>query len=76
MNEPLLELLYTAFHSEVGIVVETNDPNLLRQKLYAVRKQDADLQVLSFLTSPDKPAGELWIVKNVRRIEETHAEPS
>lgn len=63
----LLEKLYDALRAPIGIVVETEDPERLRQKLYALRKerQDADpqLRVLSFMISPTNPGSELWILK-------------
>jgi hypothetical protein len=60
----LLELLYEAYRSEIGIIVQTNDPERLRQKLYAERKKDPDLSCLSFRISPTSPDTELLIVKS------------
>jgi hypothetical protein len=63
----LLEKLYDALREPLGIVVETEDPERLRQRLYALRKaridDDPQLRVLSFLISPTNPGSELWIVK-------------
>jgi hypothetical protein len=59
----LLELLYEAYRSELGIIVQTNDPERLRQKLYAERKKDPDLACLSFRISPTSPENQLFIVK-------------
>lgn len=59
----LLELLYEAYRSELGIIVETNDPERLRQKLYAERKKDPDLACLGFRISPTSPETQLFIVK-------------
>lgn len=58
----LLELLYEALRTERGVVVETDNVELLRQKLYRLRSQDPDFAKLSFLTSPINGA-DLWIVK-------------
>lgn len=68
-NLPLLELWYTAFRSELGVVIETNDPERLRQKLYAVRKatDDPDLACLHLVISPLNP-GDLWIIKQPKEI--------
>lgn len=63
---PLLELLYEALRAEIGVVVETDNAELLRQKLYALRKEDEDFAILSFLISPMNGA-DLWIIK--KRIE-------
>ena len=60
---PLIDLLYQALNSEKGICVETDDPNRLRQKLYAERKKDEALACLSFVTSRTQPDSQLWIVK-------------
>lgn len=60
-----LSLLYSALASQCGIVVYSDDPMKLRQRLYAVRRDlaDPDLLGLSFLESPTNPAEHLWIVK-------------
>lgn len=62
MNEPLDALLYRAMTSPYGIVVESNDPERLRQKLYPLRKAQPDFAPLSFVTSPMNP-NELWILR-------------
>ena len=62
-DTPLIELLYRAYNSELGIVVETTDPERLRQRLYAERKKDPDLACLSFNISPTHPQSQLLIVK-------------
>lgn len=59
----MLELLYAAFHSQYGIIVETDDPEKLRQKLYPLRKENKELVCLSFVISPFNPTRDLWIVK-------------
>jgi len=59
----LLEILYEAYRAELGIVVSTNDPERLRQKLYAERKKDPELACLSFRISPTNPGAELLIIK-------------
>lgn len=63
MTPNLLELLYEAYRSEFGIIVNTSDPERLRQKLYAERKKDPDLRCLSFRISPTNPTAQLFIVK-------------
>lgn len=60
---PLLELLYAAIHSTYGIVVESKDPERLRQKLYPLRKERPELLCLAFIISPLNPQSDLWIVK-------------
>lgn len=67
MEPNLLDLLYRAWHSELGIVVETDDPERLRQKLYPLRKEDEDLLCLAFIISPLNPQ-DLWIIKQPKEI--------
>jgi len=62
----LLELLYEALRADVGIKVITDDVTALRQRLYALRKQDPDLAILSFIQSPINLNGELWIINRER----------
>lgn len=60
----LLEILYEADHSPLGTVVETEDSERLRQKLYALRKERSpEFDHLSFILSPAAPATQLWIGK-------------
>ena len=62
MKDRLLELLYSAKHSDLGIVVETSSAELLRQKLYALRREYEDeFQHLSFVISPMN-GSDLWIL--------------
>lgn len=63
MNFPLIDLLYRALNSEFGIVVNTSNPELLRQKLYAERKKDPELSRISFTISRTHPESQLWLVK-------------
>jgi hypothetical protein len=59
----LLEILYAAYRSDLGVIVNTTDPERLRQKLYAERKKDPDLACLSFRISPTMPESQLLIIK-------------
>lgn len=61
MSLALTELLYDALRAEFGIVVETDDANFLRQKLYALRRGTAEFEPLSFVISPMN-GQDLWIV--------------
>lgn len=60
-----IELLYDALRSDLGIIVETNEPKILRAKMYAARKEadDPELDCLSLLESPTNPDQDLWILK-------------
>lgn len=59
----LLEILYAALREEYGVVVETNDPALLRQQLYPLRNAHLDeFECLSFKIDPLFP-DVLWVVK-------------
>lgn len=58
----MLEILYSATNADIGIVVETNDAERLRQKLYAVRREfPDDFEHLSFVISPMNGV-DLWIL--------------
>lgn len=62
MKDRLLELLYSAQHSALGIVVETDNAEHLRQKLYTVRREyEEEFKQLSFVISPMNGA-DLWIL--------------
>lgn len=58
----LAELLYQAYASKFGVVVETDDAERLRQKLYALRRGQSDFKCLSFVISPFNGT-DLWIIK-------------
>lgn len=72
MSEGLvsLTLWYEALGQPLGVVVETNDVENCRQKLYALRREanDRDLDSLGIVISPDKP-GQIWIVKKQVKVD-------
>jgi len=74
-DHELLEILYEAYNSDLGLVVTTSDPERFRQRCYAARKVDPDLECLSFVTSPTAPNSEIWILNN-GKAQETHDELS
>lgn len=59
------EFLYDALASEFGIILKTDNPIKLRERLYPLRKADAEFADLSFVISPVNPKTELWIIKRV-----------
>lgn len=61
-DAPLISYLYDALDSSLGIVVETESPDRLRQKLYPLRKADPLFEPLAFILSPINPL-HLWILK-------------
>lgn len=65
----LTELLYDALRTPLGTVVQTEDPERLRQKLYAIRKAHEDFAQLSFVISPINGL-DLWIVNKGNENEE------
>ena len=60
----MLEYLYTALESPLGIILKSNNTTALRQKLYIERARVADpiLATLSLVPSPFDPT-HLWIVR-------------
>jgi len=62
VKEKLLEILYSANNTPLGICVEVNDAERLRQKLYALRREyKGEFEQLAFLISPLNGA-DLWIL--------------
>ena len=57
----LKELMYDALRTSLGTVIQTEDPERLRQRLYPLRKDSADFEPLSFVISPINGM-DLWIV--------------
>ncbi len=66
----LLERMYEALRSPFGVVVKTEDPERLRQKLYALRREHTDLLILSFVISPINPSTDLWIIRTKPHAQE------
>ena len=65
MSEPSLNILYEALGTPHGIVLATNNPERLRQRLYKLRDAAGDVALgqLSFVSSPSVPESHIWIVK-------------
>ena len=66
MSRPLdlLERLYDALRTPLGVKVETEDTERLRAKLYALRRENMEeFGKLAFVLSPTSPKTELWILK-------------
>lgn len=59
MNE--LEILYKAVHSKFGVRVGCSQPELLMQRLYALRKKEG-LEQIVIKKSPVNPEGELYLL--------------
>lgn len=60
-NLELTELLYDAIRTPLGTVIQTEDPERLRQKLYSIRRESEDFMQLSFVISPINGL-DLWVV--------------
>lgn len=60
---PLIEHLYRALNTPLGIVLRTSSIERLRQRLYIERKKDPDLACLSINISRTAPETEIWIIK-------------
>jgi hypothetical protein len=63
-KEPILSYWYRALQSPWGIELICSDPEALRQRLYAARReaQDSDLEGIALCVSPFDPT-KLWLVK-------------
>ena len=60
----MLEYWYMALNSPLGVCLRTSDPERLRQRLYAARREAADPQLdsISVAISPTAE-DEVWLVK-------------
>lgn len=69
-KEPILSYWYRALQSPWGIELVCSDPDGLRQKLYAARREakDTDLDTISLCISPFDPT-KLWLVKRESKDE-------
>lgn len=74
--DTLLDLLYQALNSRLGLVVETNNPVLLKGKLYNLMRQDPALSCLSLLTSRTHPDTQIIILRKPDEAAETYDEPA
>jgi hypothetical protein len=59
----LYEILVEAQGARFGVVVQTNDPLGLRQKLYRVMKDNPELGTFSLHPSRLSPADQLFIIR-------------
>jgi len=57
--------LYEALGSPLGVVIQTDNPEGLRAKLYRLRDQTDDpmLKEISIVISPSMPTSQVWLVK-------------
>ena len=64
VKEPILNYWYQALHSPLGIEIVCSDPEGIRARLYAARKEacDKDLERVGVCISPLDPT-RLWLVK-------------
>ena len=67
--------LYQALETKWGIVLTTDNPNVLRARLYRARAnlQDPDLARLQIRPSPHAPESEIWIIKGEEKGEASNA---
>ena len=57
-------ILLQASEAPYGIKLTTNNPQLLRQKLYAERRKHGDAFThLTFIQPPINPTTSLWIIR-------------
>lgn len=65
----LIEILYSALHSPLGLVVTVSDVKLAQQNFYKARKaaMDPELDILKIRVSPFLPEEELWITNGKER---------
>lgn len=68
IKEPILNYWYRALHSPHGIELICSDPEAIRARLYAARKEvrDLDLEQISTVLSPFDPM-KLWLIRKDRK---------
>jgi len=59
------EFLYDALATQFGIILKSDNPEKLRERLYKLRGAEPEFADLSFIISPLNPETDLWIVKRV-----------
>lgn len=64
-DEGIVALIDRALRSPLGIAVRTSDPERLRAKLYACKRelQNPDYEELLFKPANDRPHDTIWIIK-------------
>lgn len=62
----IAQILVATLNEPIGLCVATNDPRILRTRIYQVRKKmldvQPDLKHIAVYTSPKNPEGELWLL--------------
>lgn len=66
-----LEYLYAALHSELGVIIHTDNLDVTKQRLYRAMKTEPAFSCLSLCTSPVAPSEEIYIVKKGVRDEQS-----
>ena len=72
IHENLLNLMYQALASPLGIIVVVSSVSDARPLFSQVRNENADeaLRALSFIPSPYSPRTELWIVRKKEHVKQ------
>ena len=68
-----LSVWYEALASSIGVVLQVEDVEVAKQRLYSFRDRasDPDLYSISIITSPTAPTRELWLIKRSAQDEAT-----
>ena len=64
----LTDIMIAAIDAEVGIAITTNDPEALKRRFYASRREYKEQGIprfddLTFVVSPNSPTNEAWLFK-------------
>ena len=65
----LLDILYRAFRSEIGVEIEVSNPTLVTQRLYKIRAENEELKTLTIRPAPLNPDTHIWIVRSDASVE-------
>lgn len=62
-DQELIEAMWEAVHSDIGVAVTTTDVDGMRRKFYALRKQTPEFECLSTVLPHASNDQEVWILK-------------
>lgn len=68
MSIPLINYWYQALESPIGIIIETDDRNLLRQHLWLARRKAFDPELENLQLSYSHNPNEVWIWHKATRL--------
>lgn len=61
----IIEALWSAYNSDLGLLIDTEEPEKLRQEIYRARRELGEecLNQLSVNVSPYNPTGQIMLIR-------------